>query len=245
MDTTIRSRFEFKYLIPQAMADSVRRFIAPFAHLDQYAAQTPNGRYTISSLYLDSPDLQLHRGTVEGHKNRFKLRIRAYSDDPADPVFFEVKRRTSDAILKKRFRVNRIHAAEFLAGRIPAAAEKFEEFSHLVRQCDARPVIRIRYQREAHESRDADPVRITFDTDLTHVVTPDGDISQNGPGWSSTPLDGTILEIKFTDRFPSWVAEMVGHFELQRRSIPKYIMSLDHAMETGAYHPGLAPLRPL
>ena len=34
-------------------------------------------------------------------------------------------------------------------------------------------------------------------------------------------LDRTILEIKFTERFPTWVSDIVQWLDLQRASVPK------------------------
>ena len=42
---------------------------------------------------MDSDDLRLYYQTVGGEKDRFKLRVRTYSDRPNAPTFFEVRRR--------------------------------------------------------------------------------------------------------------------------------------------------------
>ena len=57
------------------------------------------GSDTITSLYLDSSALHLYRQTVQGIKNRFKLRIRFYDDNPGNPAFLEIKRRVTDVII--------------------------------------------------------------------------------------------------------------------------------------------------
>ena len=77
----------------------------------------PTRQYLISSLYLDSPDLRLHRRSEYGEKNRFKLRLRSYSDEPDDPVFFEIKRRTDQIIRKERAKVRREHVPRLLHGQ--------------------------------------------------------------------------------------------------------------------------------
>ncbi len=102
MSATYRSRYECKYLIAPAAACEVRRFIRPFTQPDKHAARRPNHRSAVSSLYLDSRDLALYAQTVAGEKARFKLRVRTYSDDPASPAFFEVKKKLNNVILKRR-----------------------------------------------------------------------------------------------------------------------------------------------
>jgi len=109
-DRTLSSRYECKYLIPPRFVPAIRQFITPFLRPDRYALGREGYRYTISSLYLDTPDLRLFHQTVKGEKNRFKLRIRTYSDAPNDPVFFEIKKRCDRVIRKRRAKVCRTEA---------------------------------------------------------------------------------------------------------------------------------------
>ena len=78
----------------------------------------PQGNsYRICSLYIDSPQLFLYNQTVLGEKNRFKLRIRFYDDDPAHPAFLEIKRRVTDVILKETRRGHSGRRAAFARRR--------------------------------------------------------------------------------------------------------------------------------
>jgi hypothetical protein len=36
-------------------------------------------------------------------------------------------------------------------------------------------------------------------------------------------LGGVVLELKFTNRFPNWMRQMVGIFDLERTSVAKYV----------------------
>ena len=146
-------------------------------------------------------------------------------------------------VLKARAKISRAQGAAILSGRIPRA-DRFTpdliaricEFSALTERAHARPVLRVRYLREAYESTGPDQVRITFDTHLRHAVTPVYEVSHDGPGWCATPVTGTILEIKFTQTFPSWVATLIRTFDLQKRSVAKYCLSMICAVNEGRYH---------
>lgn len=225
------SRYECKYLVAPKQAEAIRKFAQAFVAPDPYAANLEGYRYSICSLYLDSSDLSLYRQTVEGTKNRFKLRVRTYGDDALDPVFFEVKRRMNGVVIKSRSKTSRDRALEYLMRR-RSGHGGLEEFANLSRLTSARPSLRVRYVREAYESP-VDRVRVTFDTELQHSITTSPNISHNGPGWARTPIDGVILELKFTDQFPSWVRELIDRFQLQRTSIAKYVMSVDEASVGG------------
>lgn len=240
-DRTLASRYELKFwLAPERIVD-VRRSIRPFVRPDRFAARQPGYRYLLSSLYLDSPGLDCYRTTIEGHRNRFKLRIRTYSDDPADPLFCEIKSRSDQVVFKRRARVDRETIQQFLAGHpiSGGVSEPLAEFMQLTRRLGAGPLLRVRYEREAYESTGRDPVRITFDTQLHHNMTRRPTLELRGPGWAPTPTEGAILEVKFTDNCPSWVTSMVRSLSLLRTSVPKYILCVDEARRRGALRAGL------
>ncbi len=237
-----QSRYECKYLVPDELVPLIRDAISPFVRPDRFAALKDDGRYPICSLYLDTPDLELCRKTLHGHKNRYKLRLRTYSDAADEPIYVEVKRRIDGAILKCRSRVPRAEVAEVVAGGSTATRDLLmddsggnDNFAVLVNATGVGPVIRVRYQREAYESIGWNPVRITFDTGIEYLVTLDPAVTHGGSGWRPTPVNGTVIEIKFTDRFPSWVGNLVRTFELKRLSVAKYCLSMTHAIHEGSY----------
>jgi SPX domain protein involved in polyphosphate accumulation len=195
----------------------------------------PGNRYPICSLYLDSSDLRLYQQTVAGEKDRFKLRVRSYSDAPDAPVFLEVKRKQNSIVRKRRVALARNVARDWLRGGIalaaPSAARQDADYFRTHQSLiDARPVVRIRYVREAYVSSGGDPVRITVDTELMHVVTLEDDFGMESTRWLRTPVRGPILELKFTNRFPGWVHELVRCLGLKQQAVPKYGWSVDHLL---------------
>lgn len=241
-DESVLSRHECKYFVAPQLLPSMRDYLSSFVAPDAFAAPWPGYRYPVTSLYLDNPELLLYRMTAEGRRTRFKLRIRSYSDAPDAPAYLEIKKRADKVVLKRRARVSAQRAAALIGDRLrqrgPAARSAGSvdgEFSNLVAMLGARAVIRIRYQREAYESRTKDPLRITFDTDLERsaiLTRHRGD--ERDISWR-VPTEGAILEIKFTEALPSWVREMIRRFQLDRRSIPKYLLSMDDALRNGGY----------
>jgi SPX domain protein involved in polyphosphate accumulation len=208
---------------------------------DRYAAMHEGNRYPICSLYLDTDDLLLYMQTVGGEKNRFKLRIRTYSDEPSAPAYFEVKRKINNIVQKKRAALDRSRTQAILEGELDGWLQSrsrdllgdIDFFSSHMTLAGAKPVIKIRYLREAYESKGGDPVRFTIDTELMHAITLDPELSHAQGRWVATPVDGTILEIKFTERFPSWVADVVRTFGLKQQPVPKYVWSVDHVLMGG------------
>ena len=79
-------------------------------------------------------------------------------------------------------------------------------------------------------------MRITFDDELQGAVTYDSDLSHEPGDWIPVPMEHTILELKFTNLYPSWVAKMAQEFQLDRTSVPKYVMCVEEASRCGAMH---------
>src|SRR5712692_5966277 len=142
-------RFEVKYLIDEDITLAMRDFISSYLELDEYGIGRPNLSYPVHSLYLDSDDLRTHCASINGTKNRFKLRLRYYDDKPNTPVFFEVKARIDNCILKQRCGVRRDAVPLLVAGQLPepdhllsreprhlAAVQRFNLLLH---QLNARP----------------------------------------------------------------------------------------------------------
>jgi hypothetical protein len=227
-DGTLRCRFEMKYQISESKAAAVEQFIQPYLHPDRYCKLQPTGSYPLVSLYLDSSDLKLCRESMTGEKNRFKLRIRGYNDDPAYPKFFEIKRRLNFTIIKDRQRVNQRDIAHLLGGGpLPehyysTEQEPLKQFLFYLQCIKARPLIQVSYIRRAYEDDSENRVRVTFDRKLSFRICEQPEVTLGGPGWQRYPTNDVILEIKFTSLFPAWLTRMTRCFDLQKQSFSKY-----------------------
>ncbi|HKQ63336.1 MAG TPA: polyphosphate polymerase domain-containing protein [Candidatus Polarisedimenticolaceae bacterium] len=235
-DITLTSRYECKYRISPLIVPELRHFIQPFVEPDYFAALHPDYRYAISSLYLDSDDLLIYGQTLGGLKNRFKLRVRSYSDEPDRPVYCELKQKLNNIVSKLRAPLTREDAVRWLRhGTRPpgggAQPEAFERFAQLAARIGARPFLRVRYMREAYESRGLDPVRITLDTQLAYAVSLHGELALQHGRWVDAAVADVVLEIKFTERFPPWVHDVVRSFGLKQQPVPKYSLSVERLLE--------------
>jgi len=233
-DRTLRCRHELKYHISESKAEAIAQFIKPYLQLDRYCKLHRSGDYPIVSLYLDSNDLQLCRESLGGHKNRFKLRIRSYTDEPDYPRFLEIKRRINTIIMKSRARVMHSDVPTLLAAlHLPsqnytADTETINQFQFYMNNIKARPAVLVRYTRQAYEGGLENRVRVTFDRELAYHVTSLPEVRLAGGAWqrNSYTLGGVILEIKFTAHYPVWLNRMVKCFNLRQQSISKYASSI-------------------
>jgi hypothetical protein len=242
------ARFEMKYLVNDTQIEGIRRYLRGRLVLDENNDPSDLSGYTVCSLYLDGPRFQLYNQTMQGSKNRFKLRIRLYDNNPDAPAFLEIKRRETDIIKKKRAAIKKSAALQILQGAHPSPTMLFKKngdmdaldrFCRLTRNIDAGGAAYVVYKREAYVSPGSDHVRVTFDRELyggyyrtgSELMVPETGIA---PKWS-----GCVLEMKFTDRFPDWMNEVAQIFGLQRTSVPKYVMCVDALgiLEGGAPKP--------
>jgi hypothetical protein len=228
----IRSRYELKYLVTEAQAVAIAEHIRPFMRPDRHST---TGDYPLCSLYLDSDDLRLCRESLEGIKNRYKLRIRTYSDEADAPCFFEIKRRVNQVIVKSRARVSRRLVGPLLSHALRPSATGCDEYRNLGQflyyrqEIAAGPVVRVRYVRQAFESRVDDDVRVTFDRQLSLNITRYPELGLNGSGWQRLPERGVVLEVKFTRGYPAWIGRLVREFGLKTQSMSKYARLVTHA----------------
>jgi SPX domain protein involved in polyphosphate accumulation len=233
-DRTLSCRYELKYHISELKAKAIAEFMKPYIQVDRYCKLQRSGDYPIVSLYLDSNDLQLCQESLRGHKNRFKLRIRSYTDEPDYPRFFEIKRRINTIINKSRARVMDRDVPILLSGlslppqNYTADIDSINQFQLYMKSIQARPLVLIRYKRQAFEGDSENKVRVTFDRELAYCVTNRPQVRLGGRGWQRNPytMGGVILEIKFTDRYPAWLSQMVKYFSLEAQSISKFGSSI-------------------
>lgn len=225
-------RLELKYQISDEVALAVRDFVSSYLEIDEFGATRPNLSYPVHSLYLDSEGLATYRHTINGNKNRFKLRIRFYENRPNAPVYCEIKRRMNDAILKQRGAIRREAVDSLLAGQLPGPNELastdprhlagIQRFVALMSELQARPIAHIAYQREAWMSPRDNSVRVTMDREV--LFEPDPTTRLQAEMTDPIVVFGrlVVLELKFTGRFPDWWRELVRVFDLRQGSAAKY-----------------------
>lgn len=226
------ARFELKYIIDERTAQQIRAYVSPLLELDEYSRGKPDLSYPVHSLYVDSEEMMTYWDTINSSKNRFKLRLRFYSDEPQAPVFLEIKRRINSCIQKQRVGVRREVVRMILQGQLPPPAMilareprqmmALQSFCRLVQEMRAEPKMRVSYLREAYLPREDNSVRLTMDRQVraepTSVVQLSAQLRDPLPVWGSA----VVLELKFTNRYPNWFEDLVRTFELKQCGAAKY-----------------------
>jgi hypothetical protein len=244
-----RGRYELKFILDEERAKAVTRYVRTYLRATPYNRWGVVPGQPIVSLYFDSPDFLLFRQTCCGLKNRIKLRIRFYDDNPAHPAFLEIKRRMNDVIAKARAMINREEVRRMMEGGWPqlsywpnpsalmgpprlGAYNDFWSLSNVIR---ARGMAYVSYLREAYDSPADETLRVTLDRMVSATA-------YDGAGELRMPLRGVpppnrephwippgavVLEMKFDERAPRWMMDMARIFNLQRRPVSKYCACID------------------
>ena len=133
-------RFELKYLVPESRTNALRDFLQSYLELDDYTAHRPDRSYDVHSVYLDSEGLHTHHATLNGDKNRFKLRLRYYTDHPDAPwhdVDSEDKRRARINMIAHLISTMPYHEVQRVPLELPGAASRARR-----RRCSRRRRVR-------------------------------------------------------------------------------------------------------
>jgi hypothetical protein len=237
IDRAQRQRREIKYIISEEQALAVRAYLSSYLEPDEFAAGKPDNSYAVHTLYLDSNNLATYRAANFGDRNRFKLRIRYYDDKPESPVFFEIKRRINDGIVKQRARVRREAVRSLLVGEPPAPEHLFAwhpqhwadllDFWQLVERLQAAPRAHNAYLREAYVSAQESNVRVTIDRAVRIGPEFGGELGLTIDEGVEVFANVVILELKFTERMPTWLIEMVRGFDLKSSGAAKYVQGVE------------------
>jgi hypothetical protein len=235
------NRFELKYLLSLLQAERFKAALHGYVVPDQHGHN--NGRYTLSSLYYDSPDLRCYRENEHGLKFRRKLRIRRYETGEVftdeSPVFLEIKQRYDRVTQKRRTVLPYREALRLCNDRQipdhdPGDRALIEEIYGFLWQYNLRPASIVRYERQAFTGTEYDMgLRVTFDTSLSFQAR-QLHLHEQPSGLPMLPVNSVVMEIKVNERIPYWLTNMIAAHNLQRVGVSKYCRSIEAAQSMSA-----------
>lgn len=207
--------FELKFQLDPDQAKVVEawagRHLVPDRHGD-------NGRYRVTSVYCDTPGLDVfHRS---GGFRRTKFRIRRYDD--AARVFLERKRKRGDRVSKRRTDVHPEELGVLADGSAPADGWTGSWFADRVRRRNLRPTACVTYRRAAFFGWAGDaPVRLTMDRELVGVPATDWRVPHVRGGEHLLP-DAVLMELKFHLHMPTMFQDLLSLLPSQLARASKY-----------------------
>jgi SPX domain protein involved in polyphosphate accumulation len=235
-----QSRYEFKYQITPEMIPQIGDYIKPYTTIDPHLKDAADNKYTVRSIYFDTPTLDFYYEKMDGLKIRKKLRIRTYNE-MNDFAFLEIKRKFINCIAKERSKLP-IMVIEKLINAPENSVIEYPESDYNSRLVSGKfvytllkkgllPVLLVVYEREAYVGLNDDRERLTLDTDVRGIFEPDlGDILITD-NFIPIKKNVSILELKFDDVMPQWMKNLVLELDIKRESISKYCLGIDACRE--------------
>lgn len=204
--------FEVKFHLSEAVAREVENQLRPRMALDPHADPALGNAYRVTSVYFDTPKLDVFHRT-EGFRRR-KFRIRRYGE--ASTVYLEQKTKSAQRVRKRR--------TSLASTELPSLAASNSAAWFVKRLTDRRllPVCRVTYQRLALIGTSSEgPIRLTFDR-AAQGERCDGPEPKLIADGKQLLHDEVITEFKFLGSMPSQFKSVVEGLRLTPMSVSKY-----------------------
>jgi len=226
------ARFEFKFVLNQALREAVESELGHFVEFDPFVAGLEGHKYPVRSLYFDDPFYTAFFDKIDGLHTRWKFRLRTYTFDAHGevPRFLEKKGRYNNLVFKHRVLVNSATdlRGEALSRQILSSGEQgkvLDQFHYELFRKQLRPVALVDYYRRPYISKFDPEFRLTFDDSLRGTATSGAFPRANET--SRRLLPGyTVMEVKFRYHIPAWFHHIIQAYELQRVSVSKVVVAI-------------------
>lgn len=217
----MKYRNEWKHVISYADMLTLRQRLSLVASPDEYADD--DGRYTVRSLYFDSPSDRALRDKIDSLSRREKFRIRYYNNDTSH-IRLEKKSKISGRCLKQSAVITAAQAQSITDGDIDWLKEQdnrllVEFYSKLRSEC-LKPKTIVEYEREPFVYAPGN-VRITMDSNIrtglycTDFLNPNSALIPAGE-----PV--IVLEVKWDEFLPDIIRNAVQLVNRRTAAFSKY-----------------------
>jgi hypothetical protein len=219
-------RHEYKYLISAADAKLLKLRLKHIMQPDPHTG--PSGRYTIRSLYFDDLAHSAYYEKADGICLRSKYRIRIYNYT-LKSIKLEKKEKLGNLTRKTAQTIQRGDAKALQRREVPETLENGDLLDELwlkIRSEGLRPMVLVDYDRTPFVCADGN-TRITLDENLRTrpycanlVASPAAMIPVLEKGQ-------VILEVKFDDFLPSYLADALRDIPKANLAISKFALCMN------------------
>ena len=208
------ARHELKYFINPAELKALRARLRGALAMDRHCE---GGRpYAIRSLYFDdigdSAVFEKQAGVM--HRDKYRIRL-------------ERKRKAGDLIQKSSVQITRRLCDQLIdgnpAGLYKANSPLLQDMYVQMRTRLLRPRVIVDYAREAY-IHPAEEVRITFDLTLRSGLFSRDLFNPDLPTVCPHDRNVEILEVKFNNYLPGYIAGLLHGVEAERSAVSKYVL---------------------
>lgn len=223
---TTFQRKEMKFLISEEQMNLLLKEIGNEFVYDEFCK---NGTwYLIRNIYLDTEENQLIHLSIMKPTYKEKIRIRKYGyyNDQKDVYFLEMKKKAQGIVFKRRILFSKEELETFLKTKKVLTSHNafskqvMNEFIYLFQQHELLPKLFLTYERLALKGKNDPTLRMTFDRNIL-TRRADFDFDKEG-GESLLKEHQIIMEIKFENAMPLWLAHLLATHHIYKTSFSKY-----------------------
>jgi hypothetical protein len=207
--------YEMKFLLTESEAKAVEHRLVDCMTIDPHADPTLANAYRVTSIYFDTPRLDVYHRT-DGYRVH-KFRIRRYGNDT--DLFLERKSKKSGRVWKQRSGITLAHLHQVSDLTLDWCGAWF---AHELAKRQLSPVCAVTYQRSAWIGSGPDgAIRVTMDRAVRGQTAKGLEIEPFGGG--SPLLHGeVIVEFKFLQTMPLFFKEIIESMKLSPSAASKY-----------------------
>jgi hypothetical protein len=214
--------YELKFLVDEAAAEGIGARLRERLLPDSNGDPALGGAYRVTTLYLDTPrlDVLMRHGTAA----RSKLRLRRYGNETQ--VYLERKTKRGERVQKQRTRIEELDMA-LLGAAASGPVRPAHWFHERLLRRELRPTCEVAYERCAFVGGSAsEPQRVTFDRRVKGRRASAFAFGEplTGP---SVLGDAVICELKFQGGLPLFFKELIREFHLDPTTVSKYRRAME------------------
>ena len=218
-------RHEIKFIIDNSDIPILKKKLSLFMKKDEHY----DGEYFIRSLYFDDIYKSAYHDKIDGIKDRKKYRIRAYNHDKSY-ISLELKGKNNMLSYKKKCVIsydeyNYLIKKEYNKIQVNDR-ELLSNFIFDLKTKNLVPIILVDYYRDAYTYESQD-VRITFDSNIRSGRFNDDLFSDKIFTEKVFDDNSMVLEVKFNDRIPSFINDIIKSTKLVKIQISKYALCIE------------------
>lgn len=215
-------RHELKYYINKVQFEEIKKRISFMLDTDKNTNE--DGSYLIRSLYFDDYKDTSYYQVVDGISKREKYRIRYYNND-CSYICLEKKFKINNMTNKTSYRVTKKQVEDLINGKLNVSKENnklLNEFILKTKFYGYKPSVVINYKRIPYVYK-AGNVRLTLDYDITIDYNTSSFFESDSSHIPILEDNLRILEVKYDEFIPNYIAFLININTLERTSYSKYL----------------------
>lgn len=213
--------YELKFLVDRNTALQLESWARERMIIDPHGHEHRNGAYTTTTLYCDTPHLDVFRKSPSYRRRKFRLR--RYGD--CSEAYLERKTKTGQRVRKRRTSIP-LAELSFLEGAVSTEDWEGHWFHRRILLKGLGPCCVLSYDRTAFGSpAEEGTMRLTLDRHIFSQRISSLEFPKPGKG---LPVlrNQAILELKYQTVLPTLFKELLELFELQPSAHSKYRSAL-------------------